>query len=71
MKTMTTPIEDNDNAANKAAATTLLLQAANDLRQSSQDEKMIAKRGIISEKGNENLAKKKDQTNKFSRKRKE
>jgi hypothetical protein len=39
MKTMTTPIEDNDNAANKAAATTLLLQAANDLRQSSQDEK--------------------------------
>jgi hypothetical protein len=44
MKTMMTPIENNDNAAEEAPATTLLLLAADGQKSSENDQALEAKR---------------------------
>jgi hypothetical protein len=41
---MSTPIKNNDNVTVKAAATTLPLLDANDRRQSSQNEQVLAEK---------------------------
>jgi hypothetical protein len=53
---MTMLIKNNDNAAVKTAAATMLLLAANDQRHPKMN-KRLRRKGKISERGNGNLAK--------------